>query len=445
MDKIFPKDTIKNTADSIGITNLKDNAAAALALDAEYRIHEIIQEANKFMRHSKRTKLTGEDINNALRVINVDPLYGFTLNDNFKFQRTLAGQQELLFMDDDEYEFESLITSPMPKLPAEVTYTAHWLAVEGVQPAIPHNPPPPIEDTIPESSRKKAPPNAIVQVPNGVVTGTSDIELKPLVQHVISQELKVFYDKVTKTIKGGDSKMKVSVLYSLQHDTGLAQLLPYFVRFICEQIGQNIKKNTIVESILEMTNALINNTSLRLEPYLHHLVPAILTCVVRKKFGPDPDYHWKIRDSAALVLAKICDRFGMEYNTLQPRVIKTLLSALTDPTKSLSTHYGCIVALGALGREVVKTILVPNLKTYSEILEQRKKVDKNKAERCENAILEILPKLKGSSVPTDSIQKSQISDEDLQQKLADKIGVHLAKQVMDKIGDNEVIMATLNC
>ncbi|CAG8507264.1 4231_t:CDS:2 [Racocetra fulgida] len=407
MDKIFPKDTIKNTADSIGITNLKDNAAAALALDAEYRIHEIIQEANKFMRHSKRTKLTGEDINNALRVVNVD----------------VTGQQELLFMDDDEYEFENLITSPMPKLPAEVTYTAHWLAVEGVQPAIPHNPPPPIE----ESSRKKAPSNAIVQVPNGVVTGTPDIELKPLVQHVISQELKVFYDKVTKTIKGGDSKMKVSVLYSLQHDTGLAQLLPYFVRFICEQIGQNIKKNTVLESILEMTDALINNTSLRLEPY---------------KFGLDPEYHWRIRDSAARVLAKICDRFGLEYNTLQPRVIKTLLSALIDQTKTLSTHYGCIVALGALGREVIKTILVPNLKTYSEILEQRKKLDKNKAERCENAIMDILPKLKGSSIPMD---ESQMSDEELQQKLEDKIGAQFAKQVMDKIEDKEVIMAILNC
>ncbi|CAG8835118.1 23774_t:CDS:2, partial [Racocetra persica] len=167
---------------------------------------------------------------------------------------------------------------------------------------------------------------------------------------------------------------------------------------------------------------------------LHHMVPAILTCVVRKKFGLDPEYHWRIRDSAARVLAKICDRFGMEYNTLQPRVIKTLLSALIDQTKSLSTHYGCIVALGALGREVIKTILVPNLKTYSEILEQRKKLDKNKAERCENTIMDILPKLKGSSIPMD---ESQMSDEELQQKLEDKIGAQFAKQVMDKIEDRE--------
>ncbi|CAG8683639.1 10185_t:CDS:1, partial [Dentiscutata heterogama] len=43
------------------------------------------------------------------------------------------------------------------------------------------------------------------------------------------------------------------------------------------------------------------------------------------------------------------------------------------------------------------------------------------------------------------IKKSQISDEDLQQKLADKIGVQLAKQVIDKIGDSEVIITILNC
>ncbi|CAG8758478.1 7088_t:CDS:2, partial [Acaulospora morrowiae] len=191
MDRLFPKDTIKSTAESVGISNLKDSVAATLALDVEYRIHEIIQvEANKFMRHSKRTKLTGEDINNALHVRNVDPLYGFTLNDNSKFQRVTSGQHDLFYVDDDEYEFESLIDSAMPKLPAEVTFTAHWLAVEGVQPAIPHNPSPvSTEDIVPEVRNRRSSTNAIVQVPNGAVTGAPEIEVKPLVQHVLSKEL----------------------------------------------------------------------------------------------------------------------------------------------------------------------------------------------------------------------------------------------------------------
>ncbi|RHZ44765.1 hypothetical protein Glove_709g16 [Diversispora epigaea] len=442
MDRLFPKETIKNTAESIGITNLKDNVAATLALDVEYRIHEIIQEANKFMRHSKRTKLTGEDINNALHVRNVDPLYGFTLNDNSKFQRVTTNQHDLFYVDDDEYEFENLIDSTMPKLPTEVTFTAHWLAVEGVQPAIPHNPPPLLSEGIVTETRKKVPTNTIVQVPNGVVTGTPEIEVKPLVQHILSKELQLFYEKVINTMQSeDDSRLRVSVLNSLEHDTGLAQLLPYFIRFICEKIGQNIKKNSIiVNSMLNMTDSLINNNSLFPEPYLHQLMPAILTCVVRKKIGVDFDKHWETRELAAHILAKICDRFGASYNTLQPRITRTLLSAFTDPSKSLSTHYGCIVAMGALGREVIRSILVPNLKTYSEILSLHK--NSPEALRCYNAIVDILPKLKETIDPS---VNNQMRDEDLRQKLVDKIGEYFAKGVMSQIGDEQVIMAIINC
>jgi transcription initiation factor TFIID subunit 6 len=62
----------QDIAESVGIPNLKDDVATSLAQDVEYRIHEIVQEAMKFMRHGKRTKLTVDDINNALRVRNVE-------------------------------------------------------------------------------------------------------------------------------------------------------------------------------------------------------------------------------------------------------------------------------------------------------------------------------------------------------------------------------------
>ena len=69
---------------------------------------------------------------------------------------------------------------------------------------------------------------------------TNNVEVKPLVQHVLSMEHQIFYEKVTKAMKSEesrDSKTKVAVLNNLEHDTGLAQLLPYFIQFICEQVS----------------------------------------------------------------------------------------------------------------------------------------------------------------------------------------------------------------
>lgn len=35
-----------------------------------------------------------------------------------------------------------MIEAPLPKAPLDTAVLAHWLAIEGVQPAIPENPPP---------------------------------------------------------------------------------------------------------------------------------------------------------------------------------------------------------------------------------------------------------------------------------------------------------------
>ena len=62
----------------IGCLNkVSDEAARALAPDLDYRLREIIQDAQKFARHAKRTKLTTEDINNALRIRNHEPMFGY--------------------------------------------------------------------------------------------------------------------------------------------------------------------------------------------------------------------------------------------------------------------------------------------------------------------------------------------------------------------------------
>ena len=42
--------------------HLSDPVASALASDVEYRIHQIVEEAARFMRHGRRTTMTTNDI-----------------------------------------------------------------------------------------------------------------------------------------------------------------------------------------------------------------------------------------------------------------------------------------------------------------------------------------------------------------------------------------------
>jgi transcription initiation factor TFIID subunit 6 len=56
----------------VGISNLRDDVADLFASDVEYRLREIAQEAIKFMRHARRQHLTSDDVNNALRLRNIE-------------------------------------------------------------------------------------------------------------------------------------------------------------------------------------------------------------------------------------------------------------------------------------------------------------------------------------------------------------------------------------
>lgn len=95
------------------------------------------------MRHAKRAKLTTADINSALRARNVEKLYGFASTAPLHFKHVpSAHAQSLFYVEDEELDFEDVINAPLPKVPADTCFTAHWLGIEGVQPAIPQNPAP---------------------------------------------------------------------------------------------------------------------------------------------------------------------------------------------------------------------------------------------------------------------------------------------------------------
>lgn len=365
---IVPKETIEVIAQSVGINNLSVDAALTLAPDVEYRMRELMQEAIKCMRHSRRTILTTDDVDTALSIRNVEPVYGFASGDPLRFKRAV-GHMDLFYIEDKDVDFKDIIEAPLPKAPLDTSIMCHWLAIEGVQPAIPENAP--VE---------------VITVPNGNRPEHKDeglpIDIKLPVQHVLSRELQLYFDKISElAIRGSETILFKEALVSLATDAGLHPLVPYFTCFIADEVARGLGDFNLLFALMRLVRSLLKNPHIQIEPYLHQLMPSVVSCLVAKRLGNRlADNHWELRDFAAKLVASICKRFGHAYSNLQPRLTRTLVNAFLDPKRAITQHYGAIQGLAALGPNVVRHLILPNLGPYIELLEHEMSLDSQKNE-----------------------------------------------------------------
>ncbi|KAJ0236131.1 Transcription initiation factor TFIID subunit 6 [Hirschfeldia incana] len=365
---IVTKETIEVTAQSIGITNLSPEAALLLAPDVEYRVREIMQEAIKCMRHSKRTTLTASDVDGALNLRSLEPTYGVASGSGgpSRFRKAI-GHQDLFYTDDREVDFKDVIEAPLPKAPLDTEVVSHWLAIDGVQPAIPENAPLEVIRAPTE--------NKIYEHKDGPL-----IDVRLPVKHVLSRELQLYFQKITEfTMSKSNPALFKEALVSLASDSGLHPLVPYFTNFIADEVSRGLNDFRLLFNLMHIVRSLLQNPHIHIEPYLHQLMPSVVTCLVSRKLGNRfADNHWDLRDFTANLIALICRRFGNSYSTLQSRLTKTLVNALLDPKKALTQHYGAIQGLTALGHNVVRLLILSNLEPYLSLLEPELDAEKQK-------------------------------------------------------------------
>ncbi|THY42102.1 DUF1546-domain-containing protein [Aureobasidium pullulans] len=429
---VWNVENITDVAESVGVGALNNEVVTQLAQDVEYRVSQILEEALKFMRNAKRTTLSTQDISQALRLLDVEPLYGYEATRPLRFGEASIGPgQPLYYVEDEEIDFEKFINAPLPKVPREISLTAHWLAVEGVQPSIPQNP------TSADQRHQELLPKGPGANPNlAAIGGNDNVAVKPLVKHVISKELQLYFERICSAILDEtNEEFRISAFASLRTDPGLHQLVPYFVQFVADKVTHNLKSLFVLRQMMQLLAALLENPSLYIAPYVASLIPPVLTCLIGKHLGSisadGPEAHFALRDFSASLLSAIAKQYGQTSGTLKPRIARSCLKDFLDSHKPIGTHYGAILGLrGIAGAAGVRTLILPNLQAYDQVLKQGL-ADEQKKDQAERVALVLLQSLELLEQHSANMTNGHPEGAELKERLTEAIGEVLGARVYE--------------
>ncbi|KAG6038459.1 hypothetical protein E4U41_004162 [Claviceps citrina] len=375
---LWNSENVKDVAESVGINSLNDEALKALTQDVEYRIGQVIIEALRLMRAARRTTLTVNDVSLALKVLDVEPLYGYDSTRPLRFgEASLGPGQPLFYIEDEEVDFEKLINAPLPRVPRDMSFTAHWLAIEGVQPSIPQNP-----TTAESRSQELLPKGPGANPALAALAGSDNVAVRPSVKHIVSKELILYFDKIQAAILDDNPdeevvRLRQAALGSVRNDPGLHQLVPYFINFIMDRVTHHLDDTFTLRQMMELTNALIENKSLFLDPYASSLSAPALTCLMARKLGADDDGvdairdQYELRQLAASLVGRIARKYSSSNALLRPKLTRTCLKYFLDPTKPPPVLYGAIFGLlEAGGPEAIRVLVLGNLRAFDSAILQ---------------------------------------------------------------------------
>ena len=253
-------ETVELIAETIGITNLEPTTAIALAEDASYRCREVANICGQLLRHSKRRKLTTNDVNEAFKLYDTDPVFGHEVSEPVSytmFKDSAADYQtpNILYVPDEtllDLRSYSLSQSP-PIVAKDPSIQATWLSVEG--------------HYYPENEEAKP-----VDFPQ---------------QANVTPALMQYYSTIISVTLGDSEAMMNTIIKDLAINTKIGTLLPFIVSFIRTGMQKHCENKVLMRRLLCLLQSLFSNPSLNLspKPYLSHLVTALLSSLIVDRPG----------------------------------------------------------------------------------------------------------------------------------------------------------------
>lgn len=350
-------------ADSLGFTFGRGIDFRSHVLSVLTPIREIVNMARNLRSHRLGHSgiLRAADINEALFASNLEILLGYSDGQDIEYVEITepGAYSQILAPRDEQVNLRRIFSANLGDRPTETSVEFHWLAIDGIQPAIPENVAPiQTEIVTPEEMNWKGDRTHSWRDSNAV----------------IAEDLKQIFANTLTKIK--HEKDISDVLEELRTSGVLQVLLPFFIRYLTDAMAMNMKKPKNVLRLLEVANALFGNESLELGENVHHFLSIVMSPMLYDGFCDDEvDLQYSVREECAAFLGLIVDKFKGKYPSMMEKVTQKLGNVLFSNEAGMCAQYGAVYGIMSLGENVASNIIIQNLAKLLEMAGERMKTE----------------------------------------------------------------------
>lgn len=351
---IFEVASMRMMADDVGAQNVSDDVLLTLSQDVNYRIRELVHSAYQFMKHSSRRKLTGDDINRAIKHTNHDPVYGVPKETNYTYVAEVG-----VFCADDPLvhvvsETEDIIES-RNRISGHKTksleVTLDWLSVEG------------------RPLNQMMDPDSVTQ---------TNTKINPILIN--------YLDQVSKTILKTDDEQFSLLIRDVSSNPKIQPIVSHLLNYMLNTIKKPTVKHSLIRKLFRMVDALLDNENIMLctEYHENYLLDMVFQVSLSSNRRGSKD-HWSLRDSAGVLTSRIINHYesypSFILNCTRQKCLDKIIRCLSNRSQpvSFSTHYGAIHAIMSMGPDEIKKNFSPHIKEYIIFLDTFMRKDMSSA------------------------------------------------------------------
>uniref|UniRef100_A0A0P4W069 TATA box binding protein associated factor (TAF) histone-like fold domain-containing protein n=1 Tax=Scylla olivacea TaxID=85551 RepID=A0A0P4W069_SCYOL len=320
-------ESIITWGEAAGVADLPQDLARVIAADVTYRLRQTLSVCGQFLRHSKRRRLTPDDINRALVWMDVPSVNGYTSSD-----------------------------------PVE------WQAVPEVGVHIPHDPIVNLASTGLSGDIFHQPGSPCVRGEWAYITGHTIVKGEgggdpiPAPLPLAADHLQ-YYKTLFTVITGPSNDLFKMMCEDVASNPGVNGIVGYIVGGVMRGAHRARQKPCILRRLLLIVQALLLNPNLHLGPqnYMRDIINVLVYCIIIERKSPQDTQM--IRSLACNVLLQVVSREPGCRITWEG-VVSSLGGVVASSSRPWGQHVGALIGLLTLGCPALLHSLTPIARSY---------------------------------------------------------------------------------